>query len=518
MAALSLILKGILLALVAFPFNADEAIVALMGRHILQGARPTFFYGQAYMGSLDAALVAAGFALLGQKVIVIRLIQSLLYAATVALTAVLAWKVTGSRRAALAAGLLMAIPTVNVTLYTTVSLGGYGEALLIGNLLLLVALRIADRPGSTWTYLLWGGLAGLGLWAFALTLVFALPSGLLVVWAGWKERRVRLARALALLAGLVLGAAPWLLWAARNGLGPLLSEAGGAAIAGASPSGWLAALGLHLVNLLVFGSTVAVGLRPPWEIRWLGPWLAPLAVAFWLGALIFTVRRAARGRIGERLLAGVAFALVLGFVLTPFGVDASGRYFVPLAAPMAIFGGALIATPGIRWPAISWLALAAVLAFNLWGNLESAFRNPPGITTQFDAVTRIDHGHDQELIAFLRERGETRGYTNYWVAYPLAFLSAEDLVYVPQLPYHQDFRHTARDDRYPPYAEVVAGSERVAYITTNHPALDERLREGFLERGISFEETAIGDYRVFYRLSQPITPQALRLGEDTGRP
>jgi hypothetical protein len=307
-------------------------------------------------------------------------------------------------------------------------------------------------------------------------------------------------------------------WAEQNGIWPLLSEAGGAAIAGASPSGWLAALGLHLVNLLLFGSTVSLGLRPPWEIRWLAPWLAPLAVAFWLGALITMTRRAASGRIGERLLAGVAAALVIGFVLTPFGSDASGRYFVPLAAPMAVFGGALIAVPAVRWPAISWLALAAVLAFNLWGNLESAFRDPPGITTQFDAVTQIDHGYDQELIAFLRERGETRGYTNYWVGYPLAFLSAEGLIFVPRLPYHQDFRYTPRDDRYLPYDDVVAGSERVAYITTRHPALDERLREGFREQGVAFEETSIGDYHVFHSLSEPITPQALGLGEETGRP
>jgi hypothetical protein len=52
----------------AVPFNADEAIVALMARHILQGERPIFFYGQAYMGSLDAYLVALGFLLFGQQI------------------------------------------------------------------------------------------------------------------------------------------------------------------------------------------------------------------------------------------------------------------------------------------------------------------------------------------------------------------------------------------------------------------------------------------------------------------
>src|SRR5512143_2634221 len=51
--AASLGVKILLLGIQAVPFNADEAVVALMAKHILQGERPLFFYGQAYMGSLD---------------------------------------------------------------------------------------------------------------------------------------------------------------------------------------------------------------------------------------------------------------------------------------------------------------------------------------------------------------------------------------------------------------------------------------------------------------------------------
>src|SRR4030067_2555737 len=55
--------KAFLLVSDVVPFNSDEAIVALMAKHILEGDRPIFFYGQAYMGSLDAWLVALGFKL-----------------------------------------------------------------------------------------------------------------------------------------------------------------------------------------------------------------------------------------------------------------------------------------------------------------------------------------------------------------------------------------------------------------------------------------------------------------------
>ncbi len=62
---LTVLLRAVLLSLDVVPFNADEAVVALMARHILQGERPIFFYGQAYLGSTDARLAAASFISLG---------------------------------------------------------------------------------------------------------------------------------------------------------------------------------------------------------------------------------------------------------------------------------------------------------------------------------------------------------------------------------------------------------------------------------------------------------------------
>jgi len=95
------------------------------------------------------------------------------------------------------------------------------------------------------------------------------------------------------------------------------------------------------------------------------------------------------------------------------------------------------------------------------------------------------------------------------VEYPLAFLSGEELILVARLPYHEDMRNTARDDRYAPYGELVAASEHVAYITARHPALDARLRQEFRARGITFQETVIREYRVFWGLSLRVAPSDL---------
>ncbi len=500
-----LALKLIFLAAGVFPFNSDEAVVGLMARHILDGQWPAFFYGQAYMGSLDATLAALGFALFGEAVWVIRLLQALLYVATVLTTAALGWSIFRSKRVAWVAAALLAVPAVNVMLYTTVSLGGYGEALLIGNLLMLLALRVWRREKG---FALWGYLAGLGFWAFGLTLIYTLPTGIMLLRKLWHSR----AKLVATIVMFLLGALPWIVEGVRRGYDPFLSELLGEAVSGAS-SGGLPSVLEHLVNLLLFGPTVIFGLRAPWSAELIAAPLAPVALIFWLAVLVYGLSRLRvhdEARVGRWMLIGVMTVLVAGFLLTPFGADPSGRYFLPFAVPLALmagelFTGLLIPRFG-RW---AYAVLGLVLIFNLWGNIQAANENPPGITTQFDPVARVDHSFLPALIEFLESEGEWTGYSNYWVAYPLAFLSDERIIYTPRLPYHQDFRYTERDDRYAPYGEIVAQSPSTGFITTQFPELNQRLRDSLLQREIEFEETTIGPYTVFYRLSKPVRPDQL---------
>jgi hypothetical protein len=529
------------------PFNSDEAVVALMARHILHGARPVFFYGQAYMGSLDAFLVAGAFAVLGQQVWVIRVVQGLLYLGVVATTGLLGKRAFGSTKVGVLAMLLLAIPTVNVTLYTTASLGGYGEALLLGNLTLLVGLRLGDYlsagkpPAGFRLYGLagiLGFLIGLGVWAFGLTLVYSLPTLVyLAVLAlrpadaqvpegeGQKspvtvfQRLVEWLPALIVgLLGILLGSLPWWGYALQNQGDKLVTELGGSAIAGVEGLPWIFQVGWHTISLLLLGSTVTMGLRPPWSASWLALPLLPFVLMFWMVVLIDIVRRLrvkSAYRPAQALLAGVMAMLAAAFILTPFGADPSGRYFLPFAVPLALFGAAMIIDLSSRIGIWGYGLVILLLVYNFWGTWQSAMRFPPGLTTQFYEPTQVDQRDTPDLIRFLREHGEMRGYGNYWVAYPLAFLSDEELIFAPRLPYHLDFRYTARDDRYLPYDEQVAQAERVAYITTRHPDLDERLRRQFSALGVAWQEIQIGDYHVFYALSRPVRPQEIGLGETT---
>ncbi len=519
--------KALLLAMNAFPFNADEAVVGLMARHILQGERPIFFYGQAYMGSLDAFLVAGGFMLFGQFVWVIRLVQTILYLGLIISTIALGKEIFGSWKIGLAAGGLMVIPTVNMTLYTTASLGGYGEAMLIGNLILLLTLRIARKDSETiwmpsgFLWVGWGLLSGLGLWANGLTLIYSAPAGILLAFrliqnthdlgvrkmSGWIGLAVF---------GFLVGAAPWWVYAFSQGWQSLFAELLGGAVA-VENEPWVVRTFNHFISFFLLGGSVSLGFRPPWAVRWLGIPLLPFVLMGWAGVFVVCgkgLRRAAgRTRTGALLLLGVCAALAAGFILTSFGVDPSGRYFLPLSIPLSYAAAYTIFHIETRnlWKVVIFCTL---IVYPGWGTLQSALDNPPGLTTQFNDITQIDTRYQVELIQFLQFEGETRGYTNYWVAYPTAFLSSEELIYTPRLPYHANLDYTPRDDRYTPYDNILAASTKTAYITTHNPALDEKLVQGFRQNGISWEEKQIGDYRVYYHLSRVVRPAELGFGEN----
>lgn len=512
--------KFILLQMGVFPFNADEAVVALMARHILAGERPVFFYGQYYMGSLDAYLVSLGFLFFEQQVWVIRLMQVILYAFLLLTIYFLGKRLTDDARVGCIAVVLSAIPTVNMTLYTTVSLGGYGEALLLGNLIILTMIpilrEIAEKGEGNWFRLMvWGLLVGFGVWVNGLTLVYSVPAGLVLLFTLFINR-TKTAPVLKSLGLIILGggmgAFPWIVYGFQTGLGNVFGELFGSAIVNQSTP-YLNQLGLHIFSFFVFGMTAIWGLRPPWEIRWLAFPLLPFVLIFWIITIGYSIKnfRVEKNRTERLLIPGILVVFFGAFVFTPFGGDPSGRYFLPITVMMSIAAANFIARSikKIRWQV---LVVSLLLIFNLWGTLQCGLRNPPGLTTQFDAVTSVDHSHMEELIDFLDEKGETVGYTNYWVAYPLAFQSNERVIFVPSLPYHQDFRYTIRDDRYKPYDEKVMRANKAAYITTNFSALDEYLRKKFIENGITWSEKKIGDYQIFYGLSRVVRPEEINLG------
>jgi len=507
---LALGLRVIILACNAVPFNSDEAVLALMARHTLQGDWPVFFYGQSYMGSLDATLIAAGFAVLGQSVLVIRLVQTGLYLGIVASTYALGLRFYDSRWTAGVAALLLAIPTVLVSTYTTATLGGYGEILLLGNLVLYWGHMAATDRSDDWR--VWAGLgaaAGLGFWTSALIVPYLVPVGILILiqafrnwsWRGWL-----------LAAGtFLLFSGPWWWhnfthdWSAMRFV-LTGQEQSGIGIGSVS-------IGTRLIGMALLGLPALLGMRLPWVAGYIVLPLAAGALVLYLLVIVSAVREVRqRPHNGRILLMGVVGTLTAVFIFSRFGTDATGRYFLPLVVPLVLWtaGGLERFRATNKWLAV--LGLAFLLGFNLLGNGIALVQNPPGFTTQFDESNRFDNKHDDELIAFLKEIGTTHGYSNYFVAFRLAFVSQEEIILSSQLPYKLDLSYNPADDRYPSYTAEVEGASQVVYITSIHPTLDSILAERFTQAGVGFQEKQIGPYHVFFQLTHHIAPQEIGFG------
>ncbi|MFN8373697.1 MAG: hypothetical protein U0694_12595 [Anaerolineae bacterium] len=528
--AAAIMARGALLASNAVSFHSDEAIVGLMARHIVQGERPVFFYGQAYMGSLDAWLVAVGFRLLGESVLTIRVVQSVLYLAMVLTGYVIAWRFSGKIVIALVTGLMLALPTSLFALYTTASLGGYSEALLCGQLVLLFGYEAAkdfqanQRSVLNWSLL--GLAAGIGWWVNGLIVVYALPVGLLLLYrllrnthvsVGWRALWLALAAVM-----FVVGSAAWWVynfenhWAALAFYVPSLNPVGDTHVQylpglQTVPVDFQETSGTNIgeraLGLALFGLPALTGLRFSWASTYFLP-LIGLPVTFITLAALYTLLRDGQHKLlnseGRTLVLGMVGGLLAIFVLSQFGKDPTGRYLLPMVLPFSIAFAALIERINLaeklsanlrRGSQI--LLLILVLGYQLAGQVTAA-TTPPGLTTQFDPISHIPNDADAALISFLEEHQLSRGYTHYWVSYRLAFLSDEQLLFVPVLPYKVTLIHRIADDRYPRYSDIVAASESYAFINANNPELDSLLVSTFEAMGIHYEVEHIGPYTVYF--------------------
>jgi hypothetical protein len=517
----------------AVPFNSDEAVVGLMARHILQGERPIFFYGQAYMGSLDAWLTAGAFRLLGESVMSIRILQAGLYAIYIILVWLTARRFLLDQRSARIAVLLAAVPPVYVTTYTIPSLGGYGESLILGTLILLLSsvgiYEVHRRTWLTWTGL--GLASGLAFWTLGMAAVYLLPVGLAWLWAAAGRPLIKRLGGLKVTlhryeASDLPAREPAPLTPARR-LAPVLFVALPAFLLGALP--WLVfnlthqweALRVLLVpnqaelnpgqNLLAFiglGLPSVMGFRFPWTFEYAPLPILLAGLLLHLAALTWLVNQLRNQQSpfspgGGQLTGLFVFSFFSLFIFTRFGSDPTGRYLLPLHLPL-LLGLAAFISAAWKWRRGAGISLVVcLLLLNGFETARAAF-SPDRITTQFNPVTRFDNQHDEALMNFLRQQDERHGYTHYWAAFRLAFLSQEEIIFAPLLPYRTDLRLAPGDNRYPAYAEAASGNSQAAYITTHNPALDDLLRKEFARVGSKYSETLIGPYRLFYAVTPPV--------------
>jgi hypothetical protein len=368
-------LLRLVLAALGWPAtNSDEATMGLAALHIARdGAHPAYFYGQDYMGTLEAYLAAGAFRVLGVSTFALRL--GVIACSTAGLAVLYLLAVTlYDRRVALGSLGLLTLGSEPMLDNQVIAVGGHAETLLFGALCLLLAARLAQRPHGPgplpWprraAFAGWGLSAGLGLWSHLLVAPFVGASALLL--AGFCGRELR-GRALPwLLAGLLLGGAPMLahdLGAAPGHRSPeaVLRVRGHGGLPASEAAPWRRRLaGTFLVSLPRWsGATVACrvlpgssGSRPPegsgaLPCRAVSGVASGCLLALWAASLRQALRLPARPgrqrarRAGRLALLGAAALTLALYATSPAPAVA------PLTSIRYLFG-LLIATPALLAP------------------------------------------------------------------------------------------------------------------------------------------------------------------------
>ncbi|MFD6679261.1 hypothetical protein [Micromonospora parva] len=503
-----------LLRQTAPPTNSDEATMGLAALHIARGEGfPIWFYGQQYMGTLEAYLAAPVFAVAGgPSLLGLRLPTLALYALFLLLAWRLTLRLTGDRWFGLLMVVLLALGSDRVVKNQLIAGGGYPEMNVAAAALALLAVDLAsDRPGQSadtgrpdgrsagrpgWRlarWATWGFLAGLMLWVDPLVLPYVAATGVVLV--GFRRRELWGAAGALLGVAAVLGAAPLLLHSVLTGRNPLHAVL---VASGANASaGW--ADRLH--GGLVLGPPLGMGFCAPgqcatWQLWW--ALVLPLLLAVAAG----TAWRALRapdsgpagvgpGAVSPRVAAAVRLALVLAALAT------LGAYTVSSAAGLTPVESSrylsclLISLPALLWPV--WTvarrglrpaatgrhgvgsAAARSVAVVLLAATVGTTAHATWRAAETVGATRAAEARHAELVSTLRQLGVRHVRAGYWTCNRLTFATAERVVCAVV-----DDSLRPGFDRYPAYRREVDGATAPAWVApAGSPlagALDERQR------------------------------------------
>jgi len=209
------LLRVLLVALNWPQTNSDEGTFGIMAMHIAyRGEHPIFFYGQYFLGTLEAYIGAALFHVFGISVFTLRLGNIIFYVlfmvAMYLLTSVLY-----THKMALATLFLLSIGSIPIL--TTEFIGGYAEILPFGAIAFLLVSWLAlsynrdVSPRRPWLrylgYACWGLVVGLGIWSDPIILPVVAAAGLLLAVFCWRELLLKWG-GICLLLGFIIGAFP----------------------------------------------------------------------------------------------------------------------------------------------------------------------------------------------------------------------------------------------------------------------------------------------------------------------
>lgn len=478
--------------------DADEAIVGIMAKHILEGkAAPVFYYGQHYMGSLEAYLAASFFQLFGISELSLKAVP---FAFSVLLIPVIyaLGAIIGGRAGGRLAALFMAVAPASMLLWSSKARGGFAELIFIGALALLFSTKwfASDRPRPWLTAIIWFVL-GLGWWVNNQIIFFIVPLGIL---GGVHLLQLRKLEEVSLVSHLVaatwafiLGGLPYWIYNLQN---DFISFAmfGGAASKD---------LFVHIEGLFTKALPMIFGAVRFWSDDSIFP--GAIALGYILYGIPLVWALGAFSKLGNsrhnhkerhkeriwalRLMSLLSFSILIIFTTSSFGyLVQAPRYLLPLYVPLMVITGAFVAWLFRNVPALGFSWMITLVGFNL----ASAYLDVRAVGGEphVYAGERVSKDHSV-LLEWLEDANINHVRSNYWIGYRLAFETKEKVTFSIYQEPHQI--------RIPEYEN---GGENSPLILV--PSQAGRVENAFRVLGVKYDRIEISGYVVLFNIKQNI--------------
>jgi len=448
--------------------NSDQAIPALMAKHITEGRVPPInYYGQQYMGSLGSHIYALVFQVFGYSILTMEAVSLLFYLAFITLQFLFLKDIFSTAWAAVLS-LFYSLPQWHLIVISFDSSNPYALVLFLQAAVVYTAYAIAYRnKDRLWPLL--GFLMGLSFWTHQITAAAILTALLAVAF----KTRFRLKNYGQLFFYGLAGGFPLLLHEIFNRFQILRFLLREEKIAW--PSEKLKAT-LDMVRSLFFCE-----IRPAlWFFLFF--LLAGIVI---FAYLTFRKRENAPGRVF--LLFLIVFSGMYAF--SSFSARLLPRYLYPLYLCLPVFLIAPFLWIRHKLKYIFPLVLLASLLVLDSGRTYSAYLQS----------VQSRHRLFEDTIAAMAGTGNRYWQGEYWTAYLLTALSREQLIV-----------DAYSSNRYLPYRLLYYNQEDkdhcVFYGNPDQAQGLERLLTGL---GISFNKKVIGECTLLYNIDGPVFPDVL---------
>jgi hypothetical protein len=403
---------------------SDSAVIALMAMHTLGGKFYTFYWGQAYMGSLESLGVAPFFALFGVSDVTLSMGLLPWYVVFAIALSGVARRCGGEVAGALAPWLLALAPPY-VQYQQITPRGDYPETLMLGTILLWLVLRVAydglsadseRRHLNTIAFV-----AGVAFWTNWLVFPYFVVAG---VYLWLHDRWLPLRPAVvAMLAFFVLGSLPFWIYNLRSGF-PTFSFVADVQTAEGRAMAFAFALREAIPMLLGFRD-----LEGRFVFGWLG---AALTAGATLATLALTIglRRSwwalLRGRVRDSEPI-IAMLLLLVAMVAIYSVGLPGRFHVPRYLLPIVTATLVLLSAAMAWV----MARSRLLGIVAFGGLVLLYSVQIvglalGFTRSQERPGAI--GPVDKLASALLQAGIRFGYADYADATITTYLAGERVV------------------------------------------------------------------------------------------